>query len=609
MNRAPLTAAYRPQRFSELAGQATLKGILSRAAAEDRIATAYLFSGTRGVGKTTVARILAKAVNCVNAPTAEPCNECNHCRQITQGSAVDVIEIDAASNRGIDDARRIREDIGYAPMECRYKVFIIDEAHMLTVHAANALLKTLEEPPKNVTFILATTEPHKILPTIISRCQHYSFKRLTQPELVAHLEKVLTAEKAAYDPRALQFLAKRAAGSVRDSMSLLGQALALGGERLEVEAVRQVLGLAGQEIFFQVLEAIHAQDPLAINTQLRELLDQGLDLGFFLRELTQVWRNLFLLKQVGDKAAPMLELTEEEVGEWLKWAQAFTLPHIHACWQLTIEGQRRVLTSLEPAMALELLLLNLAFLPSLINLERVPQGGSGPASPPPGRGGAPGPAMRGGGQAAGPASGGTPPNRQGMAGQETPSSSQNFQAPHPPPGGQPARAPSPCEAAPEPPPASQNCQPCSNDVPWDDSPPVGEPAPAIAPAREARPRPSGPLSWTGFLEYAKQAGQRDQQPVKRLLQASGEYMKGRLFLPCKSEVQRRMLLEGAFGGWVRRVACEYFGEDVELQSSAPKLNLINGDDCKQALQEHPVVQTLQQELGARIIDWRPIAQA
>ncbi len=562
MNRAPLTAAYRPQRFSDLAGQETIKSILSRAAAEDRIATAYLFSGTRGVGKTTVARILAKAVNCIQAPTPEPCNECVHCRQITQGASVDVIEIDAASNRGIDDARRIREDIGYAPMECRYKVFIIDEAHMLTVPAANALLKTLEEPPRHVTFMLATTEPHKILPTIISRCQHYSFKRLTQPELVTHLEKVLDAENAAFDPRAVQLLARRAAGSVRDAMSLLGQALALGEERLEVEAVRSVLGLAGQEIFFDVLQAIHDQDPLAINALLRQLLDQGLDLGFFLRELTMVWRNLFLLRQVGDKAADMLELTAEETREWLQRAEAFSLPHIHACWQLTVEGQRRVLTSLEPAMALELLLLNLAFLPSLITLEQVPQGG-GPA---PARGASAPPT----GRPAGPGGSAPAPRQRGEA--QSPAPHEHRQATS--------------TAAPTAP------------------PPRAETA---APALES---PAEPRTWAGFLDYAKEAAAGDEQPVARLFQASGQYSDGCVSLACKSEVQRRMLLDGTFGAWLRRMVAEYFGEHALLEARAPENNKAGSSDaCKRVLQEHPVVQTLQQEMGAKLLEWRPVPGA
>ena len=194
MSHASLAARYRPQTFAEVTGQETVKAILSRAAAEDKVAPAYLLSGTRGVGKTTIARIFAKALNCVHAPTGEPCNQCEQCRRITMGNHVDVVEIDGASNRGIDDARRLREAIAYAPMEGRYKVFIIDEAHMLTRESFNALLKTLEEPPPRATFILATTEARKFPITIVSRCQHFIFKAIPEAELVAHLTRVLNKE-------------------------------------------------------------------------------------------------------------------------------------------------------------------------------------------------------------------------------------------------------------------------------------------------------------------------------------------------------------------------------------------------------------------------------
>ncbi|GFM36484.1 DNA polymerase III subunit gamma/tau [Desulfovibrio psychrotolerans] len=402
MSTASLTIAHRPQTFADVAGQDTIKAILSRAAQEDRIAPAYLFSGTRGVGKTTIARIFAKALNCATAPAAEPCNVCEHCRKITQGMHVDVVEIDGASNRGIDDARRLRESIGYAAMEGRYRVFIIDEAHMLTRDAFNALLKTLEEPPRGVTFIMATTEPHKFPVTIISRCQHYIFKRLGEQEIEAHLVKILGLEARPYEPQAVKLIARRAAGSVRDSMSLLGQVLALGHERLEEQAVRSILGLAGQELFFKVMEALKAQDVLAVSSVIRSILDQGVDIGFFLRELAATWRNLFMLKQAGEAALPLLDLPQDEAAQWLAWTPEFELAHVHACWQLTLEGQRRVLTSLEPAMALELLLLNLAFLPKLLNMEQLSRGAAAaPASQAPqGSQGSHGPQAAHGGQGA-----------------------------------------------------------------------------------------------------------------------------------------------------------------------------------------------------------------
>lgn len=369
MSHASLAARYRPQTFAEVTGQETVKAILSRAAAEDKVAPAYLLSGTRGVGKTTIARIFAKALNCVHAPTGEPCNQCEQCRRITMGNHVDVVEIDGASNRGIDDARRLREAIAYAPMEGRYKVFIIDEAHMLTRESFNALLKTLEEPPPRATFILATTEAHKFPITIVSRCQHFIFKAIPEAELVAHLTRVLNKEGIPFEENAVRLLARRAAGSVRDSMSLLGQTLALGGDHLTEASTRSVLGLAGQELYERLLNALKAQDCLAVAALTQELLERGVDLGFFLRELTTLWRNLFLIRQAGAAATAALDMPDAEKQRLLDLAPQFDPAYIHAAWQMVLESQRQVLTSLEPSAALELLLLNLALLPRLVSLE------------------------------------------------------------------------------------------------------------------------------------------------------------------------------------------------------------------------------------------------
>ncbi|PTN37690.1 DNA polymerase III subunit gamma/tau [Desulfonatronum sp. SC1] len=369
MSHIQLTAKHRPQTFAQVAGQEEIRAILSRTAAQDRVAAAYLFSGTRGVGKTTLARIFAKALNCVTAPAAEPCNKCHHCRQITIGSAPDVAEIDGASNRGIEQARRLKEDVGYAPLECRYKVIIIDEAHMLTKEAFNALLKTMEEPPPRVTFIMATTEPHKFPATIISRSQHYVFKMLPQAGLQAHLERILDLEGRVYEPAATALLARRAAGSVRDGMSLLEQVLTISDQALRLEDVRRTLGLAGGELFQRLIQAMREQDCLAVHDVLGDLLREGLDLGFFLRELAGLWRNLFLLRQVGNKALPLLELPEEEGRAWLAVAADLSPTYIHAAWQITLEAQRKVLTSLEPAQSLEMLLLNLTYLPALVPLD------------------------------------------------------------------------------------------------------------------------------------------------------------------------------------------------------------------------------------------------
>jgi DNA polymerase III subunit gamma/tau len=376
-----LASRYRPQTFADVAGQDMVKAVLSRAAQEDKVAPAYLFSGTRGVGKTTIARIFAKALNCAHAPAAEPCNECEQCRKITQGVHVDVTEIDGASNNSVEDARALRETIGYAAMEGRYKVFIIDEAHMLSRSAFNALLKTLEEPPARVVFIFTTTEAHKFPVTIVSRCQHFIFKHLPESALIDHLNKILQAEGMRFEAGAVALIARRAAGSVRDAMSLLDQCLALGGDALTQESARAVLGVAGQDLFIALLDALVEQDCAAIARLLRRLLDQGVDIGFFLRELGTLWRTLFLLRQSGESIVPVLDMPADECALWLGQAPRFSLQHIHAAWQMVLDAQRRITHSPEPAAALELLLLHLALLPRLLPLEQLPSFAQGHAAP------------------------------------------------------------------------------------------------------------------------------------------------------------------------------------------------------------------------------------
>ncbi|WP_296989937.1 DNA polymerase III subunit gamma/tau [uncultured Desulfovibrio sp.] len=371
MKHLSLAAKYRPQTFAQVAGQDMVKAVLSRAAAEDRVAAAYLLSGTRGVGKTTIARIFAKALNCRHAPGPEPCNQCDQCRKITQGSHVDVTEIDGASNNSVEDARALRENIGYAPMEGRYKVFIIDEAHMLSRSAFNALLKTLEEPPARVVFIFATTEAHKFPVTIISRCQHFVFRHLGEDALVQHLSQVLNRENVPFEEGAVRLIARRAAGSVRDSMSLLDQTLALGGDHLTSAVAREVLGLAGQELFADLFDALHARDCAAVSQLCAGLFRQGVDIGFFVRELAGHLRDLFLLRQGGEAVAPSLGLPGEELLFWQGLAPRFSAGHLHAAWQMVLDAQRGIVQNPEPAAALELLLLNLALLPQLLPLERM----------------------------------------------------------------------------------------------------------------------------------------------------------------------------------------------------------------------------------------------
>jgi len=579
MSTSSLTAKYRPQRFADVAGQDAVKRILSRAAAEDKIAPAYLFSGTRGVGKTTLARILAKALNCETAPTAEPCNVCTQCRQITAGISPDVIEIDAATHGKVDDARRLKEDVGYAPLSSRYKVFIIDEAHMLTMAAFNALLKTLEEPPPRVTFILATTEPHKFPATIISRCQHYLFKRLAQGELEAHLTGLLTREAVPFEPRAVSLIARRGAGSVRDSMSLLSQVLALGGAELTEADARGVLGLAGQEVFLGLIEAIHAQDGPAVVGVLREVLDKGLDIGFFLRELAGVWRNLFLLRQAGEKGLPVVDLPAEEAGLWLDWAGRFDPAHIHACWQMTLEGQRRVLTSLEPALSLELMLLNLAYLPRLLPLQNLASCMAVPA--PSGSSGNPG-----GTSGPGQASNGRPAAsyRAGAASSAGPKPAQARQY-----------APHPATSRPVPPPAA----------------PTGN-APEAAPEPEPMPRaappaaPVGPRTWEGFVRSPAVR----EAAITGLRKARGTFVAdpapGELRVECGNAFHCGQLTASDKFRQLSALAAAYFGDGVVVRvETADDRERMSPNDLKDYIDARPEVRQAVSTFGAEIIERKP----
>ncbi|BDQ32789.1 DNA polymerase III subunit gamma/tau [Pseudodesulfovibrio portus] len=597
MSTSNLTAKYRPQTFADVAGQAAIKAILSRAAAQDKIAPAYLFSGTRGVGKTTIARIFAKALNCVNAPTAEPCNKCDNCRQITAGVAVDVIEIDGASNRGIDDARRLKEDIGYAPVECRYKVFIIDEAHMLTKEAFNALLKTLEEPPPRATFIMATTEHHKFPATIISRCQHYTFKMLPQGELVTHLEKIMDAESLKFEPGALQIIAKRGAGSVRDSMSLLGQALAMGEDVLKEEDVRGFLGLAGQDVFFGLMEAMHSRDLVAVGQVLRQVLDQGLDLGFFLRELTSCWRNMFLLRQAGEAALPLLGLSGEEAAGWMDWAGRFEPTHIHACWQMTLDGQRKVMTSLEPALALELLLLNLTSLPDLIKLENVSaapvQGGRTPQRPMTGGQGGPT-----GGMAGGP----SPGSMQGQGGMG--SQPQGFSPPPPPrpqqtppPEQQPAQRPAP-PTRPTPPPV----RPSAPQAPMTQDPDPVVPSEATPMTEPPVPAPAGPRDWDGFLKFVEQRNGAAGVQVGMLHLAKGDMSGNELVVTCRSRTHCVQLTDKQTMAALGSLTKEYFGQTVDVRVETGDIEVPKSNrQLMEEAEKHPGVNKVMETFSAQMV--------
>ena len=311
MSYTALYRKFRPQEFEDVKGQEHIVTTLKNQIKADRIGHAYLFCGTRGTGKTTAAKIFAKAVNCEHPVDGSPCGTCEACRAIAAGNSMNVIEIDAASNNGVENIRQIREEVEYAPTEGKYKVYINDEVHMLSIGAFNALLKTLEEPPSYVIFILATTEVHKIPITILSRCQRYDFHRISIETISARLTELLEKEKVAAEEKAVRYIAKAADGSMRDALSLLDQCIAFYlGEELTYEHVLEVLGAVDTEVFSSLLRRILGQDIVGAIEQLEEIIIQGRELGQFVTDFIWYLRNLMLV-QTADQSAQALEMTKE----------------------------------------------------------------------------------------------------------------------------------------------------------------------------------------------------------------------------------------------------------------------------------------------------------
>ena len=310
-----LARKYRPQRFEDLLGQEHVARTLTNAINMGRVHHAFLFTGARGIGKTSAARILAKALCCARGPTATPCGTCAICQSISSGQSVDVQEIDGASNTGVDDVRALREGVRYLPAEARKKVYIIDEVHMLSTSAFNALLKTLEEPPEHVVFIFATTEVHKIPATIMSRCQRYDFKLLPSKVLADHLTRILTTEKIVFEPDAVRLVAREAAGSVRDGLSLLDQVVAyVGAETLTRDKVAQVLGVADRHLLYQLADKVVARDVAETLRLVADAVDRGVDLMQMARAFLAFLHDLEILTAVSD-VEDLIDATAEEAAE------------------------------------------------------------------------------------------------------------------------------------------------------------------------------------------------------------------------------------------------------------------------------------------------------
>jgi DNA polymerase-3 subunit gamma/tau len=359
---------YRPQSFSELIGQQHVEKTLVNAIESGRIAHGYIFSGQRGTGKTTVARILARCLNCINGPTASPCGVCSSCTEIAASNSVDVIEIDAASNRGINEMREIRENVRYRPARDRYKVFIIDEAHQITKEAFNALLKTLEEPPEWVVFILCTTEAYDIPSTIASRCQHFTFRSVDFQVLVDRMKVIAEKEGIQADEESLSVIAQAGEGSVRDSLSALDQAIACCGQALKVEDIRALLGVFGADALRAVATAVHERDSGRMIEIVQELESNGQSLHHFARELSRYWRNLLVAKIAG-KTTSLISASEPEQQRFRETAALFSTEDLTRYLNLTLELYKDLQESLQPRLHLELGLVKLVYAGQLQPIE------------------------------------------------------------------------------------------------------------------------------------------------------------------------------------------------------------------------------------------------
>lgn len=344
-----LARKWRPQSFEQLRGQAHIARALSNAIASGRISHAYLFTGIRGVGKTSAARVLAKALNCVEGPTPTPCNRCDSCREITDGRSSDVLEIDGASNTGVDDVRRLREAVRYPAVRGPYRVYIIDEVHMLSTQAFNALLKTLEEPPEHVVFVFATTDAHKIPVTILSRCQQFDFKRLAPRELTRLLADVAAAEGVTLDERSLATLAREADGSVRDGQSLLDQVISYAGSTVRYEDVRDVLGVVDRELLLRVARAVVVGDGRAVLETLGEAEQFGFDVRRFALDLLDVFRDLAVLQGVSE-SDELVELTTEEVAEAREFCADAGWEKVHALFDMLARGVDHLRSAARPGV-------------------------------------------------------------------------------------------------------------------------------------------------------------------------------------------------------------------------------------------------------------------
>lgn len=362
-----LARKYRPGTFKEIYSQDHITQVLSNAIKMNRIAHAFLFTGPRGVGKTSMARILAKSLNCQNGPTDEPCGTCNNCMEITSSSSPDVIEIDGASNTGVDDVRELQKELFYVPTKSKYKIYIIDEVHMLSKNAFNALLKTLEEPPENVVFIFATTEPQKVLPTIISRCQRFDFRRIPIEDITTHLKEIAQIEQIEIDEESLYLIARKSDGGMRDALSLLDQVLSFADGPIKINLVQEVLSELPLITFANVTEAILNHDAVKLMQLYQDVVNQGVDLGEFLNSFIEFMRHLLMLK-IG---MPLKGIVAEDLQLLKSLTEASNTNNLMYMMSLLIQLKQDTKISSHSSIMIEVVLLKMTRLDEMEDLDRI----------------------------------------------------------------------------------------------------------------------------------------------------------------------------------------------------------------------------------------------
>ncbi|MFH2012106.1 MAG: DNA polymerase III subunit gamma/tau [Pseudomonadota bacterium] len=365
-----LARKWRPQLFEEVVGQKHVTRTLKNAIISNRVPHAILFTGAKGVGKTSVARILAKALNCQDGPTPTPCNHCQLCKEISSGFSIDVLEIDGASNTGVDDIRELRENVRYLPSKGSHKVYIIDEVHMLSNSAFNALLKTLEEPPEHVIFIFATTEPHKIPSTILSRCQRYDFKRISTIDILNHLKLIVSDENVNISDNGLALIAREAEGSMRDAQSILDQAISFAGKDINYNEIVEILGIIDRKLFYDTSLSIIERNPQKCLDIIEDVYNYGYDIKEFYKGLLEQFRNLVVVK-VTEDPSKLIDLPESEVEEIISQGAMIGIDDAQHLFNILAGSEDEIIRSSNPKLAIEMLLVRMTHTKPLLSIDDI----------------------------------------------------------------------------------------------------------------------------------------------------------------------------------------------------------------------------------------------